>query len=135
MLTVSAQINAPISQVWKLWTTPSDIMQWNFAHESWHCPSATNDLTIGGEFHYQMAAKDGSFAFDFWGTYDAIENEKSIEITLGDNRKMKVDFVTTNNGTLVTEHFDPEKVNPIEMQEQGWQAILNQFKHYAESNS
>ena len=135
MLSVSANINAPLSQVWKLWTTPNDVMQWNFAHESWHCPHATNELTIGGEFHYQMAAKDGSFAFDFWGTYDVIENEKRLEITLGDNRKMIVEFIASGNTTMITEHFDPEKVNPIEMQEQGWQAILNQFKLYAESHT
>lgn len=134
MISVSAVIHQPIDIVWKCWTTPTDIMQWNFAHASWHCPSATNDLVVGGEFHYQMAAKDGSFAFDFWGTYDHIENEKLIQSTLGDGRKMNVEFVVTNEGTMVTETFDPEKVNPVEMQQQGWQSILNQFKLFAEQS-
>lgn len=78
-----------------------------------------------------MAARDGSFEFDFWGTFDAIEMEKQIAITLGDGRKMVVDFVPTENGTRVTETFEPEQVNPVEMQKQGWQAILERFKVYA----
>lgn len=133
MITVTAQINAPITTVWEAWTHPNEVMQWNFAHESWHCPSATNDLSIGGEFHYQMAAKDGSFAFDFWGTYDVIELEKLIKITMGDQRKIIVAFESNKEGTFVTDSFDPENMNSHEMQVQGWQAILNNFKNYVEN--
>jgi uncharacterized protein YndB with AHSA1/START domain len=131
-ITVSAIVNRPISEVWEKWINPQHVMQWNFAHESWHCPKASSDLTIGGEFHYLMAAKDGSFEFDFWGTFQQIEAEKYINILLGDGREMEVMFEGLESGVLVTEIFDPENQNPAEMQQQGWQAILNQFKKYAE---
>ncbi len=131
-ITVSAIVNRPISEVWEKWTNPQHVMQWNFAHESWQCPKATSELTIGGEFHYLMAAKDGSFEFDFWGTFQQIEAEKYIKILLGDGREMELMFEDLESGVLVTEIFDPENQNPPEMQQQGWQAILNQFKKYAE---
>ena len=131
-ITVSTTINASISKVWEKWTNPHHIMHWNFAHESWHCPEATNNLTIGGEFHYLMAAKDGSFQFDFWGTFQEIEIEKYIKILLGDGREMEVLFEQMDCGVLVKEVFDPENQNPEDLQQQGWQAILLQFKKYVE---
>ncbi|MEN9685151.1 MAG: hypothetical protein RLZZ28_937 [Bacteroidota bacterium] len=133
-ITVQALIAAPISKVWEYWTLPEHITQWNFAADSWHCPAASNDLVKAGEFHYTMAAKDGSFSFDFWGTYDLIEKEKLLAITIGDGRKMFVDFEISATGTLVTERFEPESQNPPELQQSGWQAILDNFKKYAEEN-
>jgi len=131
-ITVSTTINRPLSEIWEKWTNPTHVMCWNFAHESWHCPEAKNDLHVGGEFHYLMAAKDASFQFDFWGTFQQIEPEKYIKILLGDGREMEVLFESTDQGVVVTEIFDPENQNPADMQQQGWQAILNQFKKYAE---
>jgi uncharacterized protein YndB with AHSA1/START domain len=131
-ITVLAQINSPIAQVWEKWTNPAHVIHWNFAHESWHCPKATANLQVGGEFHYLMAAKDGSFEFDFWGTFQAIEKEKYLKIVIGDGREMEVYFQQSINGTEVREVFDPENQNPPEMQQQGWQAILNHFKRYVE---
>ncbi len=125
---------APISKVWQYWTLPEHIMNWNFAGSDWHCPSATNNLVVGGEFHYLMAAKDGSFSFDFWGTYQNIEFEKSIDILLGDGRKMAVYFEVIPEGTIVTETFEPETENSPELQKTGWQSILDNFKKYLELN-
>ena len=105
-----------------------------FAASDWHCPNATNNLQIGGEFHYTMAAKDNSFSFDFWGTYQNIEPEKSLEITLGDGRQMKVGFEAKGDSTVVTEQFEPETQNPEEMQKAGWQMILDNFKAYVEQS-
>ena len=129
---VQSNINAPLHKVWDYWTIPNHVMNWNFAMSEWHCPSATNNLMEGGEFHYTMAAKDNSMSFDFWGTYQKIEIEKNIEIILGDGRKMKVTFETFDNGTTVTEEFEPEQQNPAEMQQAGWQMILDNFKKYVE---
>lgn len=131
-VTVSAIINAPLTKVWECWTKVEHIKNWNFASPEWHCPAATNDLTIGGEFHYTMAAKDQSMSFDFWGTYQDILVERSISIVLGDGRKMKVTFEEKEKGVVVTEEFEPEKVNPIERQQAGWQMILDNFKKYSE---
>ncbi|RVU24107.1 hypothetical protein EOJ36_09265 [Sandaracinomonas limnophila] len=133
-ITVSANINSPINEVWEKWTNPTHVLHWNFAHESWHCPKATADLQVGGEFHYLMAAKDASFEFDFWGTFQEIEKEKYIKILLGDGREMEVFFHQNVNRTEVSEVFDPENQNPHEMQQQGWQSILNQFKKYVVEN-
>jgi uncharacterized protein YndB with AHSA1/START domain len=132
MITVTNIINAPIEKVWKYWTKEEHVKNWNFAASDWHCPNATNNLQVGGEFHYTMAAKDNSFSFDFWGTYQKIEPEKSIEIILGDGRQMKVGFESKGYSTVVTEQFEPETQNPEEMQKAGWQMILDNFKLYVE---
>lgn len=132
LITVQSTINAPISKVWECWTQENHIIHWNFANPDWHCPEAKNNLQVGGEFHYIMAAKDGSFSFDFWGTYQKIIQEKTLAIELGDQRKMFVHFEETKEGTLITEEFEPENQNPPEMQQMGWQMILDNFKGYVE---
>ena len=134
LLTVRATIKAPLSEVWNYWTNPNHIMHWNFASTDWHCPSATNKLVVGAEFHYEMAAKDGSESFDFWGTYQSIEFNKHIDILIGDGRKLMVSFEETSEGTLLTEQFEPETMNAIELQEAGWQSILDNFKNYVEKD-
>jgi len=132
LISVEAHIQSPLSSVWSAWTQAEHVQHWNFASPDWHCPSASNDLRIGGEFHYTMAAKDGSMEFDFWGTYKQIISEKQIDIVIGDGRHMFVYFESTPDGTLVREEFEPEKMNPEDMQQMGWQLILNNFKSYAE---
>ena len=132
-INVVANIKAPLKMVWKCWTDPSHVINWNFASNDWHCPSAENTLTVGGEFHYIMAAKDESFSFDFWGKFVHIEEEKLIEIMLGDGRKMSLMFESVGDETTVTETFDPEDTNPLELQKAGWQAILDNFKKYTEA--
>ena len=129
---VKSTINAPIDQVWDYWTSPKHIMNWNFASRDWHCPKAENNLVHGGEFHYYMEAKDGSFGFDYWGTYLNIEEGKHLELKLGDGRKVTVLFESLGNETTVTEIFDPETTNPVELQKTGWQLILDNFKAYVE---
>lgn len=133
-ITVTANIKAPLTMVWKCWTEPNHVQNWNFANNDWHCPTAESDFTIGGEFHYMMAAKDGSFSFDFWGTFMNIQEEKSLEIILGDGRKMTVLFEGIGEETIITELFEPEEINSIELQKEGWQAILDNFKKYAEGH-
>lgn len=132
-ITVKANVNAPVEKVWKTWTTPGDIMQWNNASDDWHTTKATNDLKVGGKFSSHMEAKDGSFGFDFGGIYDRVEINKNIEYTLGDGRKVAINFKANGNQTEVTETFDAETQNSIEMQQQGWQAILNNFTKYTEN--
>ena len=132
VLTASVSINAPIEKVWKCWNTPEDIMQWNQASPDWHCPACEVDLRIGGKFTDTMAAKDGSFSFDFWGTYDDIIENELIMVTLGDGRKWKTTFASIGEVTEVVESFEAEDQNPLEMQQAGWQAILNSFKAHCE---
>lgn len=134
-ITVEAFVKAPKDAVWKLWTTPEDIVRWNNASTDWHTPSAKNDLRGGGEFLYRMEAKDGSFGFDFGGVYDNIKTEEFIAYTIGDGRKVEINFTSHGNETKVTETFEAESQNPIQMQRDGWQAILNNFKKYTESRS
>ena len=134
LLTVRATIKAPLNKVWNCWTEAAQVQHWNFASSDWHCPATSNDLIVGGEFHYTMAAKDSSFSFDFWGTYQKIDTEKNIEILIGDGRYMKVTFESTGAGTIVTERFEPEQENPVEMQQAGWQMILDNFTKYVEQH-
>jgi uncharacterized protein YndB with AHSA1/START domain len=133
-LTVTTEINKPIHEVWNYFNNPDHITKWNFAHESWECPSAKNNLTIGGKLEVRMQAKDGSFGFDFVGIYDEIIENELIRYHLEDGRKVEILFEQLSaDKTTVTENFDPENENPLEMQQQGWQAILDNFRSYCES--
>jgi uncharacterized protein YndB with AHSA1/START domain len=134
MITVSVKIDAPVEKIWNYFTQPAHIVNWNFASDDWHSPSAENDLTVNGLFKYNMAAKDGSFSFDFWGNYTQIETHKTIAYTMGDGRKAILHFSESNKQTEIVELFEPENQNPEEMQQFGWQAILNNFKKYVEQN-
>jgi uncharacterized protein YndB with AHSA1/START domain len=133
-ITVEATVNAPVKKVWEFWGGPQHITKWCNASDDWHAPHAENDLRTGGKFSTRMEAKDGSFGFDFGGIYDTVKPHELIEYTMGDNRKVKIRFSKDGNATKVTETFDAESENPIEMQRSGWQAILNNFKTYAENN-
>lgn len=134
-ITIEATANAPVAKVWKAWNTPNDIMQWNFADSSWHSPSSENDLRPGGKFKNRMEAKDGSFGFDFEGVYDTVQLHKEISYTMGDGRKATTLFKEMDGKTLIQTSFDAEMQNDHEMQKQGWQAILNNFIKYVESNN
>jgi uncharacterized protein YndB with AHSA1/START domain len=131
-ITISVTINKPVAHVWRIWTEPAHIMQWNAASDDWHCPKATNDLRNGGIFSSTMAAKDGSFSFDFAGVYEDVQLHKRIAYTMADGRSCEILFEEKDSGTLVTESFDAETQNPVEMQQSGWQAILDRFKAHAE---
>jgi uncharacterized protein YndB with AHSA1/START domain len=133
-ITVAATVNAPIEKVWNYWSSPEHIIQWNSAADDWHTPHATNDLRTGGNFSYRMEARDQSFGFDFGGTYDEVKKHEFITYTIGDGRKVKVVFTTRGNETSITEIFEAETQNSVEMQQGGWQAILNNFKKYTEAN-
>ncbi len=132
-ITVETVINAPIEKVWTYFTEPEHIMQWNNASPDWHTPRASNDLRTGGTFSYRMEAKDGSSGFDFGGTYDEVSQHERIAYSFGD-RKALVTFESLDGAqTKVAETFDPEDVNPLEMQRSGWQAILDNFKKHVET--
>jgi uncharacterized protein YndB with AHSA1/START domain len=134
-ITVETDVNAPIEKVWDYFTNPKHIVKWNNASDDWHTPRAENDLHVGGNFLYRMEAKDGSFGFDFGGTYNAVEEHTYIEYTIGDGRKVKVSFsAASNNQTHVSENFEAENTHSIEMQRGGWQNILDNFKKYTEAN-
>ncbi|WNR44074.1 SRPBCC family protein [Paenibacillus roseipurpureus] len=132
-VTVEATVQAPVDRVWAYWTEPAHITKWNQASEDWHAPFAENDLQVGGKFITRMEAKDGSFGFDFGGVYDEVKHHEVIAYTIGDGRKVNITFHSEGNATKIVETFDAETMNPVEMQQAGWQAILDNFKKYAES--
>ena len=129
---VEAKIEAGIQKVWDYYTNPSHIINWNFADPSWHCPSASNDLKVGGNYVARMEAKDGSFGFDFEAMYTEVHPLERFTYEFG-GREAKVDFQQDGNSASVKITFDPETENPIELQQAGWQAILNNFKNYTEN--
>jgi uncharacterized protein YndB with AHSA1/START domain len=131
---IEATVAAPPSKVWTYWTKPDHITKWNFAIPEWHCPSAKNDLKVGGKYCARMEAKDGSFGFDFEATYNEIVDQKKIVYTIADGRKVVTTFEPQGSNTKVTTVFEAEKQNPEEMQKSGWQSILNNFKMYTEEN-
>lgn len=134
VITVEAKVNAPVEKVWKLWTAPEHIIQWNNASDDWHTPKAENDLRVGGKFLSRMEARDGSAGFDFTGKYNKIELHKSIDYTMDDGRKVHITFDTAGKGTKITQSFEAEHTNSFEMQHTGWQAILDNFKNYSEKS-
>jgi uncharacterized protein YndB with AHSA1/START domain len=131
-ITVETIVNAPIAKVWAAYTTPDDIKQWNAASDDWHTTKSTVDLREGGAFSSRMEAKDGSFGFDFAGTYTKIVPQKLIEYTFGD-RTGVVEFLPGSNGVTVRSTFDAETQHSIEQQRQGWQAILHNFAKHVEA--
>ncbi|WP_316738884.1 SRPBCC family protein [Pedobacter aquatilis] len=131
-ITVETLVNAPVDKVWTYWSEPERIKEWTFASSDWHAPYAENDLKTDGKFKTTMAAKDGSFSFDFEGIYTNVEKHKKIEYALGDGRTVQITFEAIDDTTKIVETFDPETQNSIEMQRGGWQSILDNFKKYTE---
>jgi uncharacterized protein YndB with AHSA1/START domain len=131
-ITVEAVVKAPVAKIWRAYTTPDDIKQWNTASDDWHTTRSTVDLRVGGTFSSRMEAKDGSFGFDFAGTYTKIVPNELIEYSFGD-RTGTVEFMTGTNGVTVRVAFDSESENPVEQQRQGWQTILNNFAKHVEA--
>ncbi|GAB1444817.1 SRPBCC family protein [Flammeovirgaceae bacterium] len=133
-ITIEVTVNAHIEKVWKFWNNPDHIKQWNAASDDWHTTHSEVDLKVGGKFSSTMAAKDGSMSFDFGGVYTLIKEHQLIEQRLGDERKVRVEFKPQNGKTKIIETFEAESTNPVEMQREGWQAILNNFKKHVEAN-
>lgn len=131
---ITASIIAPIEKVWDKWTNPEHITKWNFAVDEWQCPRAENDLKVGGKYFARLEAKDGSFGFDFEAIYNVVKQNQELTYTMTDGRKATTIFESNGSETIVITTFDAESENPVEMQQQGWQAILNNFKKYADSN-
>lgn len=132
-ITVEITVKVPVEKAWAYWTMPEHITEWNNASDDWHTPLAENDLRTGGRFLSRMEAKDGSFGFDFSGTYESVVPLESIAYTLDDNRKVQITFTGQGHTTHITETFEAENENSVEMQRSGWQAIMDNFKHYAEN--
>lgn len=133
-ITIERTINAPLATVWRAWTTPEDIVQWNAASDDWHTTHATVDLRTGGVFTSRMEAKDGSMGFDFTGTYSDMVEQALLEYTLEDDRVVRVEFAEGEDGVTVRETFDAESTHTAEQQRAGWQAILDNFARYVETN-
>jgi uncharacterized protein YndB with AHSA1/START domain len=135
VITVENTINSPVEKVWRYWTEPSHITNWNNASDDWHTPWAKNDLRPGGHFSCRMEAKDGSIGFEFGGVYDQVREPEYIAYTMGDGRKVNIHFTPNGNSTKVTESFEAEETNSVELQKGGWQSILDNFKRYTEAGS
>lgn len=132
-ITINTIIQSDLETVWNCWNQPTHITKWNFASDDWHCPNAEVDLRVGGFLKSTMAAKDGSFEFEFGGIYEEVVNLQKIRFSMSDGRNVTVQFEELAEGIRVVETFDPEDQNPLDMQEAGWSAILNNFKKHVES--
>ena len=132
-ITISTWIDAPVDHVWQCWTQPVHITQWNFASPDWCCPSADADIRVGGPYRARMEARDGSFGFDFAGTFEEVEPQQALTLVIADGRKARTTFTAMKGGTQVSTTFDTETQNPVELQRQGWQAILDNFKRHSEA--
>jgi uncharacterized protein YndB with AHSA1/START domain len=133
-ITVETFVKAPVGTVWAAYTTPEDIKQWNTASDDWHTTKSFVDLRVGGAFTSRREAKDGSFGFDFAGTYTKVVPNECIEYAFGD-RNGTVEFIDDADGVTVRVTFDAESQHPLEQQRQGWQAILNNFAKHVEATN
>ncbi len=133
-ITVAATVAEAKHKVWQYYTLPEHITQWNFASPDWHCPAASNELVVGGTYRATMQAKDGSMGFDFEAVYEEVTLGSSLTYRITDGRQATIQFAETGAGTQVTIVFDAEQIHAPELQQAGWQAILNNFKAYTESN-
>lgn len=134
-ITVQNLVKKPIDKVWESWTSPEHITQWNQASPEWHCPKASNDVSEGGNFSFTMAAKDGSFSFDLTGVYSNVVKNAFLAYTFPDGRDVEVRFSEVADGVEVVQTFDPEHMNPLDLQRLGWQSIMDSFKSYTEGLS
>lgn len=132
-ITIQATIDAPVTKVWDYWTKPEHITGWNFASDDWQCPNATNDVRVGGRYMARMEAKDGSFGFDFEAIYDEVVANNRLVYTMTDGRQVATEFKDQDGRTGVTTTFDADPTHDAEMQRAGWQAIMDNFKRYAET--
>jgi uncharacterized protein YndB with AHSA1/START domain len=128
-ITVEVSIAAPVEKVWNAYTSPAHIIHWNAASDDWHTTASMVDLQVGGSFSSRMEAKDGSFGFDFAGTYTAVEPCRLLEYSFGE-RSATVQFLQQDAGVTVRVTFAAEMMHSIEQQREGWQAILNNFARY-----
>jgi len=134
IITIQVTVKASPDKVWRHWTTPESIIKWNYASDDWHTPRAMNDLRANGKFSFRMEARDGSFGFDFKGTYDNVVEEKEIDFTLADGRKVQVSFSSPDGKkTDIVESFEAEGTHSIDQQRSGWQSILDNFRNFTES--
>jgi uncharacterized protein YndB with AHSA1/START domain len=133
VITVEATVNAPVEKVWNTWNGSEHIVKWCSPSPDWHTPKADNDLRVGGKLSSRMEAKDGSMGFDLDCFYDEIRDKAYIEYHMADGRKVKITFKANGNQTHISESFEAESENPVEMQRGGWQAIMDSFKAYCES--
>ena len=131
-ITIEAIVNVPVGKAWQYYVEPAHITGWNFASDDWCCPRAENDLAVGGKYVARMEAKDGSFGFDFEAVYESVTDRQAFTYVMEDGRRVSTSFEDIDGATRVTTEFDAEKENSAEMQKNGWQAILNNFKAYAE---
>lgn len=131
-ITVETNVNVPIYSVWEMFTAPEHITQWNNASDDWQTTHAENDLRKGGKFNYRMEAKDKSQGFDFDGVYDEVKINQLIEYTISDGRKVRIVFTDLGDETKIVETFETEDENSIDLQREGWQSIMDNFKRYAE---
>ena len=130
---IEVLVDAAVSKAWESWTSPDHIVHWNFASEDWQCPSASVDLRVGGKYEARMEAKDGSMGFDFIATFVEVEPLAKLVSRLDDSRLIDVEFKEEGGKTRVIEEFEIEDQNSAEMQRQGWQNILDNYKSYTES--
>jgi uncharacterized protein YndB with AHSA1/START domain len=134
-ITVETRVNADLDAVWRAWNSPEDIKRWNAASDDWHTTASAVDLREGGKFSARMEAKDGSEGFDFEGSFTRVVPKELIEYTMADGRKVAVQFSKSGRGIVVKETFDAESENAPELQRQGWQAILDNFKSHVEAGT
>lgn len=132
-ITVQTTVKAPVEKVWECWTEPAHITQWCQASDDWHAPAAENDLRPGGSFSTTMAARDGSMSFDFNGVYTEVAPCQALAYTIADGRKVQIGFAGRDGETQIVETFEAEDTFPPEVQQEGWQAILDNFKKYVEA--
>ena len=132
-ISISAEVSAPANLVWDCYTNPEHIVNWNYASDEWHCPKAENNLIVGGEYSVYMEAKDGSFGFNLKATYTQLKMGESFVFVMSDGREVSFRITESDGLSHIDILFEAESINPIDLQRQGWQSILNNFKRYAES--
>lgn len=132
-LTIQAIVLSDRNKTWTYYTEPQHIVNWNFASEDWCCPSASNDLRTGGKYSARMEARDGSSHFDFEAVHDEVIEAEKLAYTMSDGRKVVIDFTSEGSSTKVTLVFEAEEMNPVDMQQAGWQSILDNFRKYVET--
>lgn len=81
-LVVTRVVNAPIEDVWRMWTDPDLVRTW-WGPQGYTAPRCEIDLRVNGQYLFCMRAPENQGGQEYYsvGTYSLILPEKRLEFT------------------------------------------------------
>lgn len=133
IISVNITIHQSLEFVWDTWNDENQMKYWLFLSDDYEITNPKNDLRIGGGYSYLMKSKEGGFDFEYKATYKQIELKKFIAFTLSDSRRVEVAFFEVEDVVHIEIRFEAVREQDLDVQLQGWQKLLFNFKNHIEN--